>query len=177
MIYEPAFLAEHRADALMGALLTEELLTWHQERFSIFGKTRAAPRLTAWCGDAGLDYRYTGHSHACTGWPSMLNALRDELADRTGIRFNLVLANLYRSGDDHMGWHKDNEAGCTPQVASVSLGATRRFRWRTADTGASQALDLEHGSLMVFDAFQAHRLCPTRRPVGQRVNLTFRRLA
>jgi alkylated DNA repair dioxygenase AlkB len=43
-----------------------------------------------------------------------------------------VLLNLYRNGVDSMGWHSDDERelGERPVIASVSLGATRRFRLR-----------------------------------------------
>lgn len=46
-----------------------------------------------------------------------------------GCAFNSCLLNHYRSGDDHMSWHSDNEPlyGQQPVIASVSFGDTRDF--------------------------------------------------
>jgi len=103
----------------------------------------------------------------------------------TGGRFNSALANAYRDGRDSMGWHSDDEKelGRAPLIASVSLGAERRFllrpRVRTAEGRApASGLTLEHGSLLVMKGdsqrrFQ-HALPRTRKPTGLRINLTYR---
>ena len=63
-----------------------------------------------------------------------------------------MLANLYRDGNDAMGWHSDDEPelGPAPVIASLSLGAPRRFRLRARDGSGGATLDLElpHGSLL-----------------------------
>src|SRR6185369_6696849 len=86
-------------------------------------------------------------------WTPTLIALRAELADRYGLRFNSVLANLYRDGRDSMGWHSDDEPelGAEPVIASLSFGATRRFRLRSRKTReVALTIGLAHGSLLVM---------------------------
>jgi alkylated DNA repair dioxygenase AlkB len=97
---------------------------------------------------------------------------------------NSVLANLYRDGADHMGWHADDESelGAEPVIASVSLGAARQFQFRPRPRGAiALRLDLRPGSMLVMagatQRHYHHRVPPTARPVGPRINLTFRRVA
>jgi alkylated DNA repair dioxygenase AlkB len=98
-----------------------------------------------------------------------------------GQRFNSVLLNLYRDGRDGMGWHSDDEPelGPDPVIASVSLGATRRFRMRhRKQRGETMGIDLEHGSVLLMRGPTQHRwlhaVPKTTRPVGERINLTFR---
>jgi len=89
---------------------------------------------------------------------------------------NFVLINFYRNGGDYMGWHADDERGLADRVASVSLGATRRFLLRPPGRNRSLGLDLEPGSLLLLDGSVRHSLPRTRKPVGERVNLTFRQI-
>jgi alkylated DNA repair dioxygenase AlkB len=99
------------------------------------------------------------------------------------VDFNSVLANLYRDGRDSMGWHSDDEPelGSQPAIGSLSLGATRRFVLKHRnDPSRKLVLELPHGSLLVMrGATQAnyrHALPRTSRPVGPRINLTFRQI-
>lgn len=172
-VYHRGFLAADRADALLATLQERP---WQSEHLTLFGRARAVPRLLAWCGDRGLNYRYTGTDHVCGGWWPELGALRRCIAARTGVESNFVLLNRYRAGDDYMGWHRDDERGLACRVASISLGASRRFLIRPSDGERATALDLEHGSLLILDGAVPHSLPRTRRPVGERINLTFRRL-
>jgi len=176
------------ADALMNDLL--ERVEWQAERLRLYGRDVAVPRLVAWFGDPGLNYRYSGTNHVCTGWLPELLPLRERLRTEEGLHCNLVLINRYRDGRDYMGWHSDAERGHRPRIASVSLGATRRFLVRPppkagaevagcavagcAAAHRSQALELPHGSLLLMDGRLPHSLPRTRRPVTQRINLTFR---
>ena len=95
-------------------------------------------------------------------------------------RFNSVLVNFYRDGSAGMGWHSDNEAinGREPTIASVSLGATRRFDLRHRETKQTVKVDLEDGSLLVMSGLSqqcwVHQIAKTAKPVGPRINLTFR---
>jgi alkylated DNA repair dioxygenase AlkB len=108
--------------------------------------------------------------------------VRDRLREMLGADFNSVLVNRYRDGRDRMGWHSDDEPELGPQpvIASISLGAARRFTLKPRGEGAPLALDLPHGSLLVMrgdtQAHYRHALPATTRPVGERVNLTFRRI-
>lgn len=156
-------------------------LPWTVHRVRLFGRELAAPRLSCWIGDPDAGYRYSGVRHEPVPWPPVLLPLRERLQAETGVAFNSVLANLYRDGRDSMGWHSDDEPelGPAPVIASLSLGAARRFSLRHRRR-AGQRVDLElpHGSLLLMrGATQAnwqHAVPRTARAVGPRVNLTFR---
>lgn len=154
---------------------------WRQEHLTIYGTTHAVPRLSAWYGDPGTAYSYSGIRHEPLPWTSPLATMRDRVQATSGAPFNAVLVNLYRDGSDSNGWHADDEPelGSAPTIASVSLGATRRFRLRrTAERSVTHSVDLQHGSLLVMgpptQAVWQHTLTKTAREVGPRVNLTFR---
>jgi alkylated DNA repair dioxygenase AlkB len=178
----PGWLAPADATGLQTCL--RDRVEWRQERLRLYGRDVAVPRLVAWFGDPGINYRYSGIDHPCDGWLPVLERLRARLSDEEGLRCNLVLLNRYRDGRDYMGWHSDDERGHAQRIASVSLGATRRFLLRQEDGGAtrpdgsagrkSQPLDLAHGSLLLMDGRIPHSLPTTRRPAGERINLTFR---
>ena len=181
--YQPTLLVPGEADALLARLL--RLPDWEQLQLVVCGRKVPAPRLTAWYGDPGAAYAYSGVVHEPRPWPACLADLRERLCAHLGVRFNGVLANLYRDGSDSIGWHSDDEPelGERPTIASVSLGARRRFLMRQRggrggkDT-ASVAFELEHGSLFaMWGSAQTnwkHRLPRSARCVEPRVNLTFR---
>ena len=167
-----------RADALFAALRDET--AWEQHRLNVFGREVASPRLSCWIGDAGAAYTYSRTRFEPHAWTPALGELRAELAMRFGLAFNSVLANLYRSGQDSMGWHSDDEPelGATPVIASLSFGAVRRFRFRSRETRKVAAtIDLAHGSLLVMrgatQRLYQHDL-PKTAQAGERINLTFR---
>lgn len=170
--YRAGFLTSAEADDLMAWL--QGSVAWQTESIVLFGKRRPVPRLVSWFGDSGLNYRYSGQPHCCSGWPSELAGLRAKVGAQLSVTPNFLLLNRYRNGADSMGWHRDDEAGLGAQIASVSLGAPRSFLLREANASRSQALKLEHGSLLLFDGRTSHALPKTRRPVGERINLTFR---
>ncbi len=172
--YLPGYLAPRDADALFATL--RDVLPWKQERIRLFGQQREVPRLVAWQGDAGLCYRYSGVDHAAEGWHPAVAALRERLAGEFRERFDFVLLNRYRNGGDSMGWHKDDEAMAGEFIASFSLGEPRRFLYRPAGRPPSEALTLEHGSLLLFDRRIPHALPKSRKARRERINLTFRRL-
>jgi alkylated DNA repair dioxygenase AlkB len=167
------------ADAVLAALRSR--IDWQQEDIVIFGERRRVPRLVAWHGDPGTAYTYSGTAHEPLPWTPELRGVRHAVEEVTGHRYNSVLLNLYRDGRDGMGWHADDEPelGREPVIASVSLGATRRFKLRhRRSRSATGTLDLAHGDLLLMaGATQHHYLHAvpkTARPVGVRVNLTFR---
>jgi alkylated DNA repair dioxygenase AlkB len=139
------------------------------------------PRLTAWYADPGAAYTYSGLRNDPLPWTPELAELRDAVAARLDHRFNSVLLNRYRSGDDGVSWHSDDERelGGEPLIASLSFGATRRFLLRDRSTRKLAAsLPLEHGSLLVMRGrsqrdFQ-HCVPKDPRATGERINLTFR---
>jgi alkylated DNA repair dioxygenase AlkB len=175
----PRAFAAAEADELFTALRTG--IDWQQEEILIFGERRRVPRVVAWHGDPAATYTYSGTVHTPRPWNDELLLVRERLQSLTGHRYNSVLLNLYRDGRDGMGWHADDEPelGARPAIASVSLGATRRFRLRHRRRAEARCgLDLAHGDLLLMSggtqrAYQ-HALTKTARPVGERINLTYR---
>jgi alkylated DNA repair dioxygenase AlkB len=169
------------ADRFLAALRSG--IAWQQEEILIFGERRRVPRLVAWHGDTDATYVYSGTRHDPRPWTADLQAIRVRVESLTGHSFNAVLLNRYRDGRDGMGWHADDEPelGPDPVIASVSFGATRRFRLRHRRNRAEPVtLPLEHGSLLLMaGATQRHWLHAVPKtvvPVGERINLTFRRI-
>ncbi len=181
--YRDGWLGAAEADRLLALLSVE--VPWRQERIRMMGREVLQPRLTAWYGDPGTGYRYSGLRLSPLPFTPALAALRDRAAAAAAadMRFNSVLLNLYRDGADSVSWHSDDEPelGPDPIIASVSLGGTRRFDLRHRDRHEIRAaLDLGHGSLLVMgESCQIrwqHRIAKTRRPTAPRINLTFRRI-
>lgn len=176
--FDPAWLAPADADAMLAALIDE--VPWSQHRVRLFGREMPAPRLSAWIGDPGAAYTYSRVRHEPLPWTATLATLRERLQASTGARFNSVLANRYRDGRDSMGWHADDEAelGERPLIASISLGAARVFQLKPRGGGRTQSVTLGHGSLLLMGGdtqrLYVHALPKTARPVGERINLTFR---
>jgi alkylated DNA repair dioxygenase AlkB len=177
----PGFVAEH--GAVMARLLGE--LALRQEVLHIAGHDRMTPRLSDWRGDPGVTYRYSGRTFATEPWTPVLSDLRDRVADVLDAAFNSVLASYYRDGQDAMGMHADDEPELGPAspddvlVASISLGAERRFVLRERRArGHGLDLQLGKGALLVMGGctqrHYRHGLPRTARPVGPRLNLTFR---
>lgn len=168
------------ADRWQADLRTE--IAWEEEHLQMFGKTVRSPRLIAWHGEPDAVYQYSGLRHQPKQWTPTLIEIRDYLERAVGLSFNSVLVNLYRGGDDSMGYHADNEPelGFQPTIASLSLGATRRFLLRHTRSGKRISIDLAHGDLLVMGgALQSHwkhALPKTRRVVNERINLTWRRI-
>ena len=181
--YQPAFLSPEQANSLLEFCARD--LEWQQREIVLFGKPVLQPRLTAWCSEPGVGYSYSGLQLQAAPWHPELLALKRKVECEVGVSFNSVLANAYRDGRDSMGWHADDEPelGANPVIASVSLGVPRQFRIRPqppASQPPPSGLRLAHGSLLVMRGDFQHRWqhCVTRtaKPVGLRINLTFRRI-
>lgn len=177
--FAPDWLQAGQADALFAEL--RDSIEWETHRIHLFGREVDSPRLSSWIGDEDAAYTYSGARFQPRPWPSALADVRRRLAHELGCRFNSVLANRYRDGRDYMGWHSDNESELGPQpvIASLSLGATRRFVLKhRREPSRKLELPLAHGSLLVMrgdtQANYRHSLPRTARPVGERINLTFR---
>lgn len=175
------FLPEGQADSLLQELLRE--VPWQRSEIRLYGRSVLEPRLSCWMGDPEAVYRYSGTAFTPKPWIMPVIQLRREVEDCCGHRFNSVLLNYYRHGRDAMGWHSDDEPelGQWPVIASVSLGAERRFLLREKRQGArALGLTLAHGSLLLMhgdvqERFQ-HALPRTQKPVDARINLTFRKI-
>jgi alkylated DNA repair dioxygenase AlkB len=177
----PDAFAAGEADELLAQL--RQRIGWQQEEVVIFGARRPVPRLVAWHGDSSAHYTYSGAAHVPRPWTPSLLVIRDRVQDLTGVRFNAVLLNLYRDGRDGMGWHADDEPelGPAPVIASVSLGAARRFCLRHRRRKELKLdLSLGHGSLLLMagstQRHWVHAVPKTARPAGALINLPFRRV-
>lgn len=180
--YDPHWLGSDEAGAMFAAL--RDGIAWERHRIRLFGREVEAPRWSCWIGDADAVYTYSRTRFEPRAWPDALRAIRERLRTQCGVDFNGVLANLYRDGADSMGWHADDEPEIDPRapIASVSLGAARRFALRhRRDRARRFAIELGHGSLlwMAGDTQRhwQHALPKTTKAIGPRINLTFRRLA
>lgn len=171
----------HATPALLEQLITTS--TWQQPELTLYGRTHPVPRLTSWMADPGCAYRYSGIDHQPVPLSPIADQLRWELHQQIGTRFNSLLLNLYRHGNDRMGWHADDEPELDPAapIASLSLGASRELRFRHRSRASGQPpfnLRLEDGDLLVMEPptqqHWQHGLPSRARVTTRRLNLTFR---
>jgi len=175
----PAFFVGEDRDRLFAELLATT--AWRQDSITMYGRPVPIPRLQAWYGDPGRTYTYSGIEMAPESWTPALRTVKEAIGPVAGVAFNSVLCNRYRDGNDSVAWHSDDEPelGVDPVIGSVSFGATRPFRFRHRhDPSLTHEIELTSGSLLVMrGATQAcwkHQIPKTTKPVGERVNLTFR---
>jgi alkylated DNA repair dioxygenase AlkB len=161
----------------------ERELPWVQEVYYRGGRTLPAPRLTSFHGDPGCSYVYSGIAYEPNPFGPLLLAIRARLRAATGHDFNSVLVNHYRDGRDCVGFHADDEPELGPArdnilIASLSLGARRRFVLKHRRTGVRRSYELGEGALLLMSGRTqldwVHALPKTARPSGPRINLTFR---
>jgi alkylated DNA repair dioxygenase AlkB len=178
LVYYPQFFSLQEATSYLQVLI--EKIAWQQERMKMYGKEVLFPRLMAWYGDAGSTYAFSGNTYTPQDWTNELLQIKERIEPEAGVRFNSVLLNRYRNGKDSMGWHADDEPalGLNPVIASVNLGASRRFMLRHPQAGLKYELELQHGSLLIMKgALQhhwQHQVPKTTKVSGERINLTFR---
>lgn len=177
--YYPAFFSAAESDRYFEQLLEET--TWKQEPIKIFGKEVMQPRLTAWYGDADKAYTYSGITMQPRPWTATLAAIKQRIETVAPVTFTSVLLNLYRDGQDSMGWHRDNERmlGDKPVIGSVSFGGTRTFQLRHyVRKEPVRSVPLTHGSFLLMEdttqQYWEHRIPKTAKPSKPRINLTFR---
>jgi len=170
--YRPGLIDPVSGDRLLEHFINE--MPWQQTTQKLWDKEYLTPRLTAWFGDAT---RIDG----ILPWTPELQAIREMVETRSGARFNSVLLNYYRDGNDSVAWHSDKESilGSQPVIASVSFGQVRSFDIRKkADHKEHYSVRLEHGSFLLMKAGLQegweHRIAKSDKPMKTRVNLTFR---
>lgn len=179
VIYYPHVFSFDKSNELLPLL--QKGILWQQDDITLFGKTQAQPRLTALYGNEGKPYSYSGIVMTPYPWNALLTYIREEVEEICGTHFTTVLLNQYRDGKDSNGWHADDEKelGRNPIIASVSFGAERFFHLRhNTDPDQKLKILLEHGSLLLMKGttqhFWKHQIPKTAKPVGTRINLTFR---
>jgi len=170
-----AFFDPEIADTTLAALLAE--LPWKRRISRMYGKDVPVPRMEVWVADH--DYTYSHRTYQPTSWTPTLLTVKSEIEAAADCKFNSVLVNRYENERESVGWHADNELQMSHEhpIASLSLGATRRFEMRKS-SGPIQTIELEHGSLLVMGPGMQrewrHRVPKTKNACGLRVNLTFR---
>lgn len=179
IIYYPRFFDAEESDLLFQELLLT--IPWQQDDIKVFGKVHAQPRLTALYGNEGKSYSYSNIKMQPHSWNPILQNLKLKAEAVSATEFTTVLLNLYRDGKDSNGWHADNEKelGTNPVIASLSFGADRYFHLQhNNDKNLKLKILLEHGSLLVMKGttqhFWKHQIPKTAKPIGSRINLTFR---
>lgn len=178
--YLNSFLDVNTADSLFRNLLGS--LAWESDQIQMFGKLVTTARKVAWVGDPECLYTYSGVQKTPQAWSKELVQMRHKLEQFTGYTYNSCLLNLYHTGNEGMGWHSDNEKeldGITP-IASISLGARRKFAFRHKQDKTTCSVFLEHGSLLIMhppiQEYWHHSLLKTKTVTGPRINLTFRKI-
>ena len=161
----------------------EKNIAWKQEGMRIYGKQVNFPRLTAWYGDEGKTYKYSGLLNEPLPFTGLLVEIKETVEHLIGEQFNSALLNFYRDGNDSMGWHSDDEPelGINPTIASVSFGETRNFQFKHKKI-ANTLLNflLANNSLLVMKGATQHNWkhqVPKRSKLsGARINITFRKI-
>lgn len=157
-------------------------IPWKQDEVIIFGKRIVTKRMTAWYGEEEFEYTYSKVTRKAMLWTPQLLELKEKVEQETGLEFNSCLLNLYHSGEEGMSWHADAEAelGKQPAIASLSLGAERKFMLKHKTSGEKISLQLENGSLLLMQGetqrHWLHSLPKTKKVQAPRINLTFRKI-
>lgn len=178
LLCEEGWIRPGMADILMRTLT--EKVPWKQEK----GMYSSFPRLTAYYADEGVNYTYSGVTHKAETWTETLKILKDKVSQVCGSKLNSLLLNLYRDGNDSIGWHTDAEPelGQNPVVVSISLGATRTFclRHKKGKKHGYIEMPLPDGTLLVMGGTtQHHWMHSVPKATGEvkpRINLTFRKI-
>jgi alkylated DNA repair dioxygenase AlkB len=174
------FLNHQEANELFYKL--RDTIQWGQEYLNIYGKVHPFPRQTAWYGDEGAIYTYSGKTFTPFPWtPELLDIKHRIEAVFPEYHYNSVLLNRYRNGNDKVSWHSDNEKafGVNPTIASLSLGATRRFDLRyKPDKTRIHRFSLPSGTLLIMkgelQSYWEHQVPQQKNIVNERINLTYR---
>ncbi|MBF2718937.1 alpha-ketoglutarate-dependent dioxygenase AlkB [Psychrobacter sp. NG254] len=173
------------ANTLYNTLLTD--LPWQSDIVTLFGQTHVTTRQIVWMGDTEADYQYSGHVRQTVPWSSAVFHVKqyiEQALAKIGViaHFNTCLLNYYPSGSDGMGYHADDEKelGAQPVIASLSLGATRKFVFKHKKTQDKVELYLESGQLVVMhgdtQTFWKHTITKTKKVPEGRISLTFRQM-
>jgi alkylated DNA repair dioxygenase AlkB len=174
LLYEEAFLPTDVGDRYFAEL--RDTLAWEQKP-GAFGHIQ--PRLTASYGDDGVSYRYSGTVNVALPWTDTLIEIKQKIETVRG-EYNYCLLNRYRNGHDSMGMHADDEPEMGNVIGSLSLGATRTFRIKHNKTKETRNFQVGHGTLIIMagamQKFWKHEIPKTKEDVGERINLTFRKI-
>ncbi len=178
--YHPKFISGAESALLMNQL--QKSLLWEADQIMMFGKLVVTRRKVAWAGNPNCAYTYSGVLKQPQSWTMELLVLKRHLEELTQSEFNSCLLNFYHDGEDGMGWHSDDEKelDASAPIASLSLGAQRKFAFRHKEDKTTAPLYLENGSALIMRAptqeFWKHALLKTKTIHAPRINLTFRKI-
>ena len=161
-----------------------EHIAWQQDLIKFYGRKIPLPRLTAWYGDDGISYTYSGILMYPHPWTPTLSLVKRWIENKAQHQFNSVLLNQYRNGNDSVAWHSDDEPelGQDPIIASLSLGASRKFELRSRSQPNLDKIEilLNSGDLLIMgEGTQQnwqHQIPKMRKVKETRINLTFRNI-
>jgi len=177
-IHIPDFFNKKEASKYFEALKQD--IKWKQEEILMYGKLIKFPRLTAWYGEDDKPYSFSGLKLTPQPWNDDLLSIKRRIEPKSDVKFNSVLLNFYRDGNDSISWHTDaeKELGINPVIASVNFGAERKFQLKHRQNGEKIDINLQHGSLLIMKGelqhHWLHQVPKTKSLVGERINLTFR---
>jgi alkylated DNA repair dioxygenase AlkB len=159
-------------------------INWRADQALIFGKLIHTKRKVAWYVDTNdgqsFSYRYSGITRNSLPFNELLFTLKGIVEEHSKETYNACLLNLYHTGEEGMAWHSDGEKELKEQgaIASLSLGAERKFAFKHKTSKQVISLPLTSGSLLVMKGSTQqhwlHRLPPTKKVFSPRINLTFR---
>lgn len=179
--YHGPILSVQDADRYFAALLAD--VPWKSDEVVIFGKRIQTARQVAWFGDSDFSYTYSGIARHAIAWNAAMRELKQLVERISGATYNSCLVNLYHEGSEGMSWHSDDEKELEHDapIASLSLGAERKFAFKHKRTSAATSLLLEHGSLLMMrgstQTHWLHSLPKSKKVTAPRINLTFRTIA
>lgn len=157
-------------------------IAWEQDQIIMFGKAITTKRKVAFYADQNIDYTYSNVKKKGLSWTPDLLQIKSLIESHTGATYNACLLNLYHNGDEGMGWHSDDEKEIVPNssIASLSIGAERKFAFKHKLTKETVNLILENGSLLEMKGpiqqYWWHSLPKTKKVQAPRINLTFRQM-
>jgi alkylated DNA repair dioxygenase AlkB len=175
-----AFYDAAESERIYRRILHEQ--NWPDNRYVVAGRQFILPRLQTWHADPGIRYSYSNNLLETRAWTSLLSDIRAQVESYLKFSFNSVLVNLYRNGDDYVGWHSDNEPelGEQPFIASLTFGAERQFEFRHKKFSENGRILLRSGTLLImhpdFQHYWLHSVPIDKSVTEGRINLTFRKV-
>jgi alkylated DNA repair dioxygenase AlkB len=179
-LYHEQFMPDEAIEYYFNDLFNN--ITWQNEIVVMFGKEITTKRKVAFYSEPLISYTYANKTKQGLGWtPSLLN-IKNSIEALTGEQYNACLLNLYHSGEEGMGWHSDDEKEIYPNssIASLSLGAERKFSFKHKYSKETVSLLLGNGSLLemkgAIQKYWLHALPKAKKIIAPRINLTFRKM-
>jgi len=157
-------------------------IQWENERVIMFGKEIITKRKVAFYSNPTISYRYASKTKIGMPWTSTLITIKNIVESITKESYNACLLNLYHNGEESMGWHSDNEKEiiANSSIASLSLGANRKFSFKHKISKETVSIELKNGSLLEMKGSVQthwwHALIKSKKVTDARINLTFRQM-